>query len=93
MKFFKFNKSRNEEITKEQLYYIQSTKKGFVGNNVVWWGKNCCGYTCHLDNAGKYTYNQAIEICGDEKESKMHKIEEVENIATLQVDTQLLRNG
>lgn len=80
-------------MTKEQLYYIQSVKRGYLGNSVIWWGKDCKGYTCHLNLAGKYTSSEVMEICKDPRDSKAYKIEDVEKAATLQVDMQYLKIG
>ena len=40
---------------KEQLYYVQETRSGCVGNCVLWWGKDRCGYTTEIRDAGLYT--------------------------------------
>ncbi len=39
----------------EQLYYIQFTGQGFVGNCMLLWRPNGNGYTTELDKAGLYT--------------------------------------
>jgi hypothetical protein len=46
-----------------QLYYIQNRSKGFLGNSIIWWGKNSRGYTADLNEAGKYTEEEAKKIC------------------------------
>ena len=45
--------------TKEELYYIQN---GYLGNAILWWRKNSCGYTVNIKNAGKYTRDKTIAI-------------------------------
>lgn len=52
---------------KQQLYYLQN---GYVGNAVLWWAKDKCGYTTDLSKAGKYTKEecQAIIRLGDRPE-------------------------
>lgn len=75
----------------EQLYYIQSVKRGYVGNCIVWWGKNRSGYTCHLDQAGQYTASEAIDICRYPELATAHKVQDIKKVATLQVDMQHLK--
>ena len=43
----------------EEMYYIQN---GYVGNAILWWGKDHSGYTAHFNNAGRYTKDEAIKI-------------------------------
>jgi hypothetical protein len=44
---------------KGKLYYI---KNGYVGNAVLWWGKDGRGYTTEIENAGKYTKEETDKI-------------------------------
>lgn len=37
-----------------------------------WWGPGRCGYTPGISNAGRYTREQAIEICQDAIPTAMH---------------------
>ncbi len=39
---------------KVQMYYIRDRRQT-VGNCVMWWREGGNGYTCNLDEAGKYT--------------------------------------
>jgi hypothetical protein len=41
------------------LYYIQD-KRQYVGNCLLWWGKDRRGYTCDIDRAGVYTREEAF---------------------------------
>ena len=43
----------------EEMFYI---KNGYVGNSILWWGKDSSGYTTHFLKAGKYPKDKAIEI-------------------------------
>ena len=45
-------------------YYVQDAR-GYVGNSMLWWKYNDCGYTCDLREAKIFTL---VEI------SKMHSI-------------------
>ena len=46
-------------------YYIQNTKQGFLGNAIVFWALGRCGYTAKLEQAEKFSYEEAKEICND----------------------------
>ncbi len=46
----------------EPMFYVQDTRQ-FVGNCVMWWGKNCSGYVTRLNEAGKYPLDEASRIC------------------------------
>jgi hypothetical protein len=45
------------QYSKEEMYYIQN---GFSGNAIIWWAKDSKGYTSNLNEAGKYTKEQAF---------------------------------
>lgn len=45
---------------KTELYYIQN---GWVGNAILWWAENSRGYTTDITKAGKYTREEAQNIC------------------------------
>ena len=60
------NKNNNESI-----YYIR--KEGYVGNSLIWWRPNYGGYTTNLDEAGRYTYVQAMQICKSNKTNVAYK--------------------
>lgn len=53
----------------EQLYYIWSG--GYSGDALIWWGKDSRGYTSNLDNAGKYTKDEAKRICSNSDRREM----------------------
>ena len=46
--------------TDNDLYYLQD-KRSYVGNDILWWGKNNCGYTTDLRNAQVYTKEDALK--------------------------------
>ena len=52
----------NAEDGGANLYYIQDTRS-FVGNCPTWWGKDFRGYVTRMDEAGKYTREEAERIC------------------------------
>jgi len=37
-----------------RLYYVQDSRS-YVGNDVLWWGRNSAGYTTNIDEAEVYT--------------------------------------
>lgn len=44
-----------------ELFYIKT--EGYFGNCVLWWAKNSQGYTTNLNQAAKYTWEEAEAIC------------------------------
>lgn len=42
-------------------YLIHSKKH--TGSIALWWGPDRCGYTNDIDYAGRYTHEEALEIC------------------------------
>ncbi|WP_087688072.1 hypothetical protein [Pandoraea sp. PE-S2R-1] len=44
------------------LYYVQDTRS-FIGNCPMWWGEDFRGYVTRMDEAGKYTREEAERIC------------------------------
>ena len=49
------------------MYYIRN--EGYLGNALIWWGKNGSGYTCDIRQAGKYTTKEAKSICTREEDT------------------------
>ena len=52
-----------QEETEE--YYIQS---GYVGNAILWWRKDCNGYTANFNEAGRYSKEKALSIINNRPE-------------------------
>lgn len=50
------------EWAEPERFYLLSTKHGFVGNAVQFWGPNECGYVCSLDEAGLYSKAHCDQI-------------------------------
>ncbi len=42
-------------------FYIQDSRQ-YVGNDILFWAKNGCGYTTDLSKAGVYSKIEAIEM-------------------------------
>lgn len=43
------------------MYYIRN--EGYLGNALMWWAKGDRGYTCDIRKAGRFTEQQAKNIC------------------------------
>lgn len=56
--------TKREEKIAVQRYYIEAREKGYVGNCILWWGRERKGYVCDLNLAGVYSLEEAIEIEG-----------------------------
>lgn len=68
-------------ITNNIMYYIRN--EGFVGNALIWWGKNNNGYTSDIREAGKYTKEQAENIC-KRPEDSAYECEYIDNLIEAQ---------
>lgn len=44
-----------------EMYFLRT--RGYIGNGLVWWRPDSKGYTSDLQQAGKYTYDEALSIC------------------------------
>jgi hypothetical protein len=52
------------ELDDDATYYLQDTRQK-VGNCMLFWCHKDLGYTCQLDDAGKYTGPEARDRCRD----------------------------
>lgn len=71
-------------------YYIQN---GYVGNAVLWWAKNSEGYTTDIKKAGKYSKQQAMNICVTRANDRAWPCEYIDNnekAKKLVIDSQYL---
>lgn len=64
----------------EELYYIHSKEQGTCDGHLVWWAPSRAGYTPDLDQAGKYSKEDASEICQGSYDNgaSMHPCSEVD---------------
>lgn len=69
----------------EKLYYVQDSRS-FCGNSVMWWRPEGNGYTSNLADAMKV---ESTWI--GRSTDKLWPCEEIDKLATLQFDMQLLR--
>jgi hypothetical protein len=70
----------------EQLFYVQDTRQ-FVGNCVLWWCPDGQGYTCKIDQAGRYTAAQCV---GMRDTDRPWRCEVVDAVVVRHVDAQRL---
>ncbi|MBB1630260.1 Lar family restriction alleviation protein [Cupriavidus sp. UME77] len=70
------------------MFYVQDTRQ-FVGNCVMWWGKNHRGYVSRLNEAGRYTLDEASRIC-ERDTDRMWPCEQIDVLAHPTVDMQHL---
>ena len=73
----------------EEKYYIRDSRQ-YVGNCLLWWRKDKCGYTTNLDDAGRFTKEEAEKICLNRDTDVMYLVDDIDNIAERHVDSQRL---
>lgn len=78
------------ELDPEPMFYIQDTRQ-FVGNCPVWWGPNGRGYVTRLDEAGRYTEQEAIKQNRTRDTDIPWPCAEIDAIARPTVDFQHMR--
>ncbi|WP_337052523.1 hypothetical protein [Pseudoxanthomonas sp. USHLN014] len=74
----------------EALYYIQDTRQ-FVGNCPVWWAHGGSGYVTRLDEAGRFTFDEAIRTNRGRNTDISWPCAEIDALARLTVDHQHMR--
>lgn len=72
------------------MFYIQDTRQ-FVGNCPVWWGPNGSGYVTRLDEAGRYTEQEAVRQNRTRDTDVPWPCAEIDAIARHTVDFQHMR--
>ncbi len=96
-----FNISRDEALTAfnemgdgdADLYYIMAKSKGFVGNLNLWWCPKSQGYTCYISKAGKYSFDEAKDICKDYDDEIAYPCSYIDSMLQTAVDSQWLDRG
>lgn len=77
-----------QQYPNDTLFYIQN---GFVGNCVLFWAKDGCGYTTNIDKAQTYTKQEVLtRFARGRAEDLIWAAEEVENNIVRVVDSQYL---
>ena len=78
------------DLGTERMFYIQDTRQ-FVGNCPMWWGPNGSGYVTRLDEAGRYTEQEAIKQNRTRDTDIPWPCAEIDAIARRTVDCQHMR--
>ncbi|WP_452093522.1 hypothetical protein, partial [Bacillus altitudinis] len=78
------------DLGAERMFYIQDTRQ-FVGNCPMWWGPNGSGYVTRLDEAGRYTEQEAIKQNRTRDTDIPWPCAEIDAIARRTVDGQHMR--
>lgn len=61
-------------------YYIQNTERGFLGNAIMFHALNGNGYTAKLEQAEKFSYEDAKKICtGNPNKNKAWPVDYIDN--------------
>lgn len=74
----------------QPMFYIQDTR-GFVGNCPMWWGPDGRGYVTRLDEAGRYTKEEAIRQNKARDTDIPWPCDEIDKLARPTVDFQHMR--
>ncbi len=82
--------NRLTDTAKVNLFYIQDTRQ-FVGNCPMWWGPNGSGYVTRLDEAGRYTEQEAIRQNRTRETDVPWPCSEIDALARQTVDCQHMR--
>lgn len=64
----------------QHLYYIQT--EGYVGNAMIWWRPEHRGYTPNINEAGKYSTDEAMKICENSDKSRAWPCEYIDSHPT-----------
>jgi len=82
--------SRKGGSEAQPMFYIQDTR-GFVGNCPMWWGPDGRGYVTRLDEAGRYTEEEAIQQNKARDTDIPWPCDEIDKLARPTVDFQHMR--
>lgn len=78
-----------EKYPDDTLFYIQ---RGYVGNSVLWWELNSCGYTCKFERAQTYTKKEVLSRFLDgNPDDRIWVADHVKKNTTVVVDGQHLK--
>jgi hypothetical protein len=80
-----------KQVPLDKFYYAQD-KRGYVGNCVLWWGLNSCGYVTDIRNAHKYT-GQEIRDFEPRDTDIIWDADHIESILRQTVDCQYLKQN
>lgn len=66
-------------------YYIHDRTRGFVGNSMMWWRKNHCGYTCDIGDAHIFTHEEALQRICDAGDLSAYTVDSVRAYSEIHV--------
>ena len=72
-------------------YYMQDRRQ-YVGNCMLWWAKDCNGYTTDIDKAEIFSKKDAIEIANNRKTDIPWEKEYIDKRIKKHVDMQYCDN-
>jgi len=61
-----------------EYYYVRN--EGYLGNALLWWRKGRNGYTCDINNAHKFTKEEAEDVCKRPQDTA-YKCEYIDGLA------------
>lgn len=70
-----------------EKFYIQNTSN-YIGNCMMWWALESRGYTSNIENAHKYTKEEAVAICRGSERARMWPCDYIDKHTTKVVDMQ-----
>lgn len=81
-------------MSNDKKYLLQCVSNGFVGNSPVFWHESNSGYTQWINEAKKFSKEEAEAIIRSTRGShqwQMWDVDEIESVAKVTVDIQDLR--
>jgi hypothetical protein len=79
-----------DDLEPKKLYFIRDTRVT-VGNSAMWWRPDRAGYTCSIDEAGRYEEQEALSIVRIRGTDVPYPCEVIEPLTRRHVDVQDLR--
>lgn len=76
----------------DDFYYIQRVHSQYLGNAPVWWAVGDNGYTSYIQNAKKFTLEEATELITNTDKYAMYKCKDIDARLHLVFDHQDFKN-
>lgn len=78
-------------VDEDGLYYLQDSRS-YVGNCPQWWAKDRAGYTSRLDEAHRFTFDEAMQQHRERDTDIPWPCAEIDSLARRTVDHQHMRS-
>jgi len=78
------------EAKNQEFYFIHNGS--YVGNAMMWWGKDGAGYTSNIEEAGYYTKEHALRIHNNRKTDIPYLASSIKSVKTSIVDSQKVKS-